>query len=62
MSRRPNKCAAVVGDKSRHQVEWAQLCQNNAAHIINGVGLCGIHVNALHRGSIEVVKTLEVTG
>ena len=49
-------CDAVVGDKNRHKIEWAQLCQNRGVHEVqHGVKLCGIHYNAGCDHPIRVV-------
>jgi len=52
------RCAAIVGYKSRYQVEWRQQCQQQASHIVEGVVLCGTHFNAGFRRPLDVVTTL----
>lgn len=52
------RCQAIVGYKSHYQIEWRQQCQQRAAHIVDGVGLCGTHFNAGFRKELEVVSTL----
>lgn len=51
---------AIVGYKARYQVEYRQQCQQQAAHMVDGVGLCGTHFNAGFRKQLEVVAELRL--
>lgn len=52
------RCQAVFRYSYRYKVELLQRCQNSAIHEINGVGLCGTHMNALDH-PIQVVIQIE---
>jgi hypothetical protein len=39
------RCCAVLAGQWKYQVERVQLCQNGAAFRVNGVPLCGTHIN-----------------
>ena len=52
------RCQAVVQHSYRYKVELLQRCQNAAIHFVEGVGLCGTHLNALHNKSLQVVSEL----
>ena len=54
------RCQAIVGYKARYQVEYCQQCQQQAAHMVDGVGLCGTHFNAGFRKQLEVVAELRL--
>ena len=55
-----SRCAAIVGETWRYQIQRQQRCQNAPAHWPNGIGLCGTHFNAAFRGPIHIVTTLEL--
>lgn len=55
------RCQAIVGTKTRCQIDLRQQCQQSAAHWVDGgVGLCGTHFNAGFRKELEVVRPLRV--
>jgi hypothetical protein len=52
------RCQALTGAIWRHQQNWIKRCENTAAHLVDGVGLCGTHFNAGFRGPLEIVGEL----
>lgn len=48
------RCAAITGRAHRCQQTWRKDCENTAAQIVDGVPLCGSHLNALARRTIMV--------
>lgn len=53
-------CAAVVQYQRAHQVMRFQRCQNRSLSEIEGVPLCGTHVNAIAKGPLDVVVTMHL--
>lgn len=54
------RCAAVLAFQHRHQQPWLQCCQQRAVATVEGVPLCGTHVNAVHDREIKVVVPMYV--
>ena len=53
------RCQAITQRTERCQQVWRKDCGGSAAQVINGIGLCGTHINALARGEIWVRVTLQ---
>lgn len=52
------RCQAVTANRQTHQIGWVARCQNKAAATVDGIHLCGTHINAVHRGDVEVICTM----
>lgn len=52
------RCQAITGYKARYQVEYHQQCQQQVAHLVDGVGLCGTHFNTAFRKRLAIVGEL----
>lgn len=48
------KCQAVLNVQYRCKVPMRQCCQQSAAQVFRGVGLCVQHINAATRGPLQV--------
>jgi hypothetical protein len=59
MKKQPPRCAAIVATKWTYQIEWVARCQNRSVTIVDDMPLCGTHINALHRGGVEVIQRME---
>lgn len=53
------KCAALTKREQRYQQVWRKDCEHGATQVIQGIPLCGIHVNALAHGPIRYIAMLE---
>jgi hypothetical protein len=47
-------CAVLVEKNFRHQIGLWRQCQNQALAKVDGVWLCGTHINASARGALVV--------
>lgn len=54
------RCQAITDYTSRYRVGYHQQCQQSAAHLVDGVGLCGTHFNAGFRKPLTVVSKLRL--
>lgn len=59
MTRR--RCSAIVGSNWSCQIERLQRCQNQALADVDGISLCGTHINAVAERPQLVVTMLEPT-
>lgn len=53
---------ALNSASTRYKVTVHQQCQQKAAHLVDGVGLCGTHFNAAFRKSLAIVGELRQLG
>jgi len=53
------RCVAITHRRDRCQQTWRKDCENTACQVVGGFALCGTHINALARGSIEVRAELK---
>ena len=54
------KCQAIIGHKSRYQIDTHQQCQQSGTHIADGVVLWGAHFNAGFRKELTIIRELRI--
>lgn len=51
-------CQAINSASTRYKITVHQQCQQKAAHLVDGVGLCGTHFNTAFRKPLAIVGEL----